>query len=600
MSAWFILSMGLAEHEQIANDFVDFSAAFKRQQPLPSAGKEEGDIMEQNPDLIFLETKQEPKKLSIALSRYFGEGPLSPELRNRYENFLRLRIRAAMLAVIREGSVTWLKGLLQTGWLTPSLYQEAIRQSAALGRTELAALLFSAGSAGASLRPVSDYALEIFELERLWIYDRLPMLGLAARELKPVFAPDSPTGTDGISLFYCPEKLFHQYLECSFHRVILHMIFHCLYLHILPPGQVDPPLWDLACDLFVTRLIDRILPKNTEDFSARQKTLRELEKLHGLTSAEQIYQALKEEIVAADPALFSADSHHLWYSVPGKARTFSDGSGSGPDGSGSSSPSSPASDIHKMEQIRRQWQQIRLAARTGPRRSSARGAAPGSRVEMLLLEKKGRYDFRRYLKRFAVTGEEMQSDPDSFDYIPYYYGLTRYDQMPFIEPPESCEVSRVQELVIAIDTSGSCSLPVVRRFLEETCSILTDRQNFFTHMNVHILQCDSMIQGHAVIKTPEDWNRFSRNLRISGRGGTDFTPVFTYIEKLKKDRVFKHLRGLLYFTDGDGIYPSSRPDYETAFVFTDYRFLEYKVPPWAIRLCLDLHGEGNEVLEYEH
>ena len=56
----------------------------------------------------------------------------------------------------------------------------------------------------------------------------------------------------------------------------------------------------------------------------------------------------------------------------------------------------------------------------------------------------------------------------------------------------------------------------------------------------------------------------------------------------------------MYFTDGNGIYPSIRPDYETAFVFTDYQFFQYKIPSWIIPLCLDLQGEGNEVLTYEH
>ena len=172
--------------------------------------------------------------------------------------------------------------------------------------------------------------------------------------------------------------------------------------------------------------------------------------------------------------------------------------------------------------------------------------------------------------------------------------------MPFIEPSETSEAAKVHELVIAIDTSGSCSLPVVQRFLEETCSILTDHENFFSRMNVHILQCDSMIQEHTIITCPEDWKAYASSITISGRGGTDFTPVFSFVEKLRREKKLKNLKGLFYFTDGNGIYPSIRPDYETAFVFTDYQFFQYKSPSWIIPLCLDLQGEGNEVLTYEH
>ncbi|MDE6968618.1 MAG: hypothetical protein K2P69_02465, partial [Eubacterium sp.] len=46
------------------------------------------------------------------------------------------------------------------------------------------------------------------------------------------------------------------------------------------------------------------------------------------------------------------------------------------------------------------------------------------------------------------------------------------------------------------------------------------------------------------------------------------------------------LGGLLYFTDGQGIYPKKRPSYQTVFLFlNDYD--ESKLPPWAMRLQLE-------------
>ena len=254
----------------------------------------------------------------------------------------------------------------------------------------------------------------------------------------------------------------------------------------------------------------------------------------------------------------------------------------------------------RMEQILKKWQHFAASSPAVRTASRSRGALPGSRVEKIILRQKNRYDFRRYLRRFSVKKEEMGQDPGSFDYIPYCYGLQRYGNLPLIEPLETRETAKVEELVIAIDTSGSCSEETVRRFLEECQGILLDPDSFFPRMNVHLIQCDSMIQQHTVITCAKDWKRCSQNLTVSGRGGTDFTPVFTYVDKLCREGRLKHLGGLLYFTDGDGIYPSKQPAYETAFVFTDYRFLEYKIPPWIIRLCLDLGKEGNEVWNYEH
>ncbi len=85
--------------------------------------------------------------------------------------------------------------------------------------------------------------------------------------------------------------------------------------------------------------------------------------------------------------------------------------------------------------------------------------------------------------------------------------------------------------------------------------------------------------GEAVKRLPDSF-------RIAGGGGTDFRPAFSYVEKLQKAGELKHLGGLLYFTDGKGIYPAKKPGYKTAFLFLgDYE--EDAVPPWAMRLRLE-------------
>jgi predicted metal-dependent peptidase len=75
-------------------------------------------------------------------------------------------------------------------------------------------------------------------------------------------------------------------------------------------------------------------------------------------------------------------------------------------------------------------------------------------------------------------------------------------------------------------------------------------------------------------------------MKIRGLGGTDFRPVFEYVEKLRKNKEFTNLKGLIYFTDGHGAFPAKKPDYETAFVFVDDDYNNYDVPPWAIKLIL--------------
>ncbi|MGL4791214.1 MAG: metallopeptidase, partial [Anaerotignaceae bacterium] len=47
------------------------------------------------------------------------------------------------------------------------------------------------------------------------------------------------------------------------------------------------------------------------------------------------------------------------------------------------------------------------------------------------------------------------------------------------------------------------------------------------------------------------------------------------------------LKGLIYFTDGCGNYPKTKPDYEAAFVFVSDNYEDTGVPPWAIEIILD-------------
>lgn len=224
---------------------------------------------------------------------------------------------------------------------------------------------------------------------------------------------------------------------------------------------------------------------------------------------------------------------------------------------------------------------------TGSYGNGSKGNSSGELSEELTIRNTGTYDFTHFLKQFARQGEEIKTDTESFDYIPYLYGLEHYGNIPLIEHLEYQEVNRLEELVIAIDTSGSCSLDTVRKFMEETYSILSNHENFFRKMNVYVIQCDSFIQDVAHITSEQDWQDYLKNLAIHGRGGTDFRPVFEYVEELRAKKELKDLKGLLYFTDGDGIYPEIPTDYKTAFVFYKEKEQHQKVPAWAACLTLD-------------
>lgn len=194
--------------------------------------------------------------------------------------------------------------------------------------------------------------------------------------------------------------------------------------------------------------------------------------------------------------------------------------------------------------------------------------------------------YSEFLKQFAVLEEKMLVDLDSFDYIYYTYGMQLYEDTPLIEPLEYKEMQTIHEFVVAIDTSGSCDRKLVQKFLTKTYDILSDATIFTGELCIYILQCDAQIQQEKVIHSVEEMKEYAEHIEIYGRGGTDFRPVFSRVEELREKSRLTNIRGLLYFTDGYGIYPKLPTDYKTAFVFAEMDG-RAEVPPWAMKVYIE-------------
>ncbi len=200
---------------------------------------------------------------------------------------------------------------------------------------------------------------------------------------------------------------------------------------------------------------------------------------------------------------------------------------------------------------------------------------------------KERYNYREILQNFMVSGEEIGINDEEFDYVYYTYGLSAYGNMPLVEPLEYKENKKVREFVIAIDTSASCRGETVKEFVRKTYQILKDSESFFQKINVHIIQCDSQIRSDVALTSQEDFDDFMEHGEIKGFGSTDFRPVFTYVDEMMEQGVFENLAGLIYFTDGYGIYPERMPAYEVIFAFLHEDENRMPVPSWAVRVVLE-------------
>lgn len=405
--------------------------------------------------------------------------------------------------------------------------------------------------------------------------------------------------TDGQHLFYAPRYILNAYKQNqkSITRNYLHVIFHCLFQHLFIDKRVNQNCWDLACDIAVESAINDLelpLLENSRK-SNKDRLIAKLKKNLKIVTAEKIYryyldQNLRDHVLAFIRKDFCIDDHSLWYTPPqGKQNGGEDGESSskGKYDQEDQYVSTEAQNISSKELIDL-WKQISERAQVDIETTTKKwGDRSGGLHQELRKLNREKYDYQDFLKRFSVLGEAMQINDDEFDLIFYTYGLELYGNVPLIEPLEYKEVKRIKEFVIAIDTSGFVEDEIVQAFLQKTYNILMQAESFFTKVNIHIIQCDAEIQEDTKITKIEEFHDYIRTMKLKGFGGTDFRPVFTYVDNLIKHREFENLKGLIYFTDGYGYFPDKKPTYDTAFIFLDDDYIEIpKVPAWAIKLVL--------------
>ena len=377
-------------------------------------------------------------------------------------------------------------------------------------------------------------------------------------------------GTDGLYLYYNPQYLGGLYREdrVMVNRIYLHLVLHGIFRHMIRRKGREEERYSLACDIVTESIIDGMRHRCVLSSRSwlRRETYRRLGKEMKVLTAEKVYGALEkwnlsEAEFARLAGEFRVDDHSYW----------------------------PADDDQKKQsQIENQWQDISEQMETDMETFSKEASQEsGHLIDQVKVENRVRFDYRQFLRKFSVLKEEMAVDEDTFDYVFYSYGLSFYGNMPLIEPQEWKEVQKVEEFAIVIDTSMSCSGELVKKFLEETYGVLSENDSFFRKVNIHIIQCDDQVQTDQKIESEEDLKDYMGHLELKGEGGTDFRPAFAYVESLIKQHAFERLKGLLYFTDGRGTYPSKMPPYETAFVFMKEDYEDVDVPPWAMKLVLE-------------
>ena len=417
-------------------------------------------------------------------------------------------------------------------------------------------------------------------------------LYLAMRFLGPVLMSLTPkmdmsvrsVGTDAASLYYHPVWLMNTFIEHPYvlNRAYLHTVMHCLFRHMYGVRtHSDRELWNLASDMAAEFVIDSI------DHEAVRRTPSDLrEEWHEritealkVPTAERIYRYFLEngpgpELLAKLSSEFFADDHLYWERIDQDHEK---------DGGGSQELS-PDEESRREDSWKRAARRVKSEYEVYARRA---GKLAGEFSRMLEFDLKDRISYRELLESFAVIREEVRVDPDSFDYGFYHYGMELYGNMPLIEENEFAEMKKIRELVIAIDTSASCSDETLRRFLSETGAILLQEDSFFRKFELHIVECDAAVHEDIVITSREEMTALSGGISLKGGGGTDFRPVFRYVDDMKRKGMLRDLIGLVYFTDGFGTFPKEAPSYETAVVLPeDTLMVRRDIPDWVMEVYL--------------
>ena len=445
------------------------------------------------------------------------------------------------------------------------------------------------------------YAKRILEIDREELAISYPYLTVAIYSLTPKILLGSGLGPgvdgSGELYFFDPEELIGEFISGKDTALsYLHSVLHCLFLHpFLMTSDGDREEFDLACDICIKDVTDSLCKSKAlgEDELKRASLVNDLKKELPVLTPGGVQRVLKGK--DADHMLFKVDCHSFWQDRKGIRRDYwhgdrgethiSDGVNKADHNEISSeADNKPAFNENLKGRGLAKWKRIGLETelfliRSG-RTGEIRGEAPGDLLERLRDIERKQLNYEDFLKRFAVPEEIMKADPDSFDYPLYSYGFELYGDMPIIEPNEYSEKNRVREFAIAIDTSLSCETELVRSFLEKTYDILYSSMSPGERRKTLLIQCDSGVQQEDVIFDREGLKKYMKRVSIHGRGGTDFRPVFKRLDELKEKGEFPSLKGLIYFTDGEGVYPENPPKYKIAFILP-YGGAFRKVPDWA-------------------
>ena len=287
---------------------------------------------------------------------------------------------------------------------------------------------------------------------------------------------------------------------------------HCALLHFHRRGNRNKERWESACDYAVNALLFE------DGLKAPPDTLYAPE-YRGLT-ADEIYPLLPEN---DEPRASSL----------GENQQGSDALQQQQQAAQSLSPS-------ERELLAARWHQ-RLAAAAQQAQQVGKLSADLARLVETYLQPKLPW-------RSLLTQHLNHSARNDYSYT---RPSTRRGDPAVFPGLRSEEI----ELVVVVDTSGSIRESEITEFFAEIDAIKGQ-----VRARITLLCCDAEIADTSPVFF-EPWDEFKLEQKIEGGGGTDFRPVFDWVDRqdLPPD-------SLVYFTDAQGKFPAHAPSYPTLWL----------------------------------
>ncbi len=356
-----------------------------------------------------------------------------------------------------------------------------------------------------------DSALDRLMRARTTLILKHPFFASLALRLKLAEDPGcSDAWTDGIRLGYNP--LYVEELnDAELLGLVAHLVMHPACGHHQRRKGREFRRWNIACDYAVNwLLVDAgfTLPPG----SLLLEGCREV-------SAEVIYRRL--------------------FGKGGRDGKDDDGRRGGGSGDGGSQPAGEVRDAPRQSQgadLGAEGVDWEHAFVTAANSAGAVGRLPAGVKQLIAQRLYPQVDWREILSRFIERSAR-------FDYT-WLNPNRRYLHEGWYFP--GMVTSELEEIVVAIDTSGSISKTEMEQFAAELSAIMGQYP-----ATLHLFYCDMMVRGYQQVSRSE----LPLRLEPCGGGGTDYRPLFRRVAA-------EGLRPacLIYLTDlRCRLYPAAEP-----------------------------------------